>query len=89
MTKTAEEVREYNRKYYLEHKEKMLAQAKKWREANADRIIANKIYNREHRGIKTYNRDYYLKNREKILKYQREYRLLKALGGLQRTQYTN
>lgn len=41
MTKTVEEIREYHRKYYQEHKQKMLAQAKKWREENADRVIAN------------------------------------------------
>lgn len=80
MTKTVEEIREYHRKYYQEHKQKMLAQAKKWSEENADRVIANRIYNRTHLRLSTYSREYYLKNRDKILKYQREYRLKKLNG---------
>lgn len=44
----------------------MLSQAKKWREENADRVIANRIYNSTHHRMKEYNHKYYLKNRERI-----------------------
>lgn len=82
MAKTEEEIREYHRKYYQEHKAELLARMAIYRKKNADRIRANRIYNRTYLRSKTYDREYYLKNRDKILKYQREYRLSKALGGL-------
>jgi hypothetical protein len=81
MTKTVEEIREYHRKYYQEHKQKMLAQAKKWREENADRVIANRIYYSTHHRMKEYYHKYYLKNRERILENSRKKRAKKALGG--------
>lgn len=43
--KTDEEIREYHKKYYREHKEHLLAQMAIYREANAERIKANKKYN--------------------------------------------
>lgn len=75
MAKTEEEIREYHRKYYQEHKAELLARMAIYRKKNADRIRANRIYNRTHLRSKTYDCEYYLKNRDKILKYQREYRL--------------
>ena len=85
MAKTEEEIREYHKKYYQEHKAELLAKMAIYRKENAERIKANRIYTRTHLRLKTYDREYYLKNRDKILKYQREYRLNKALGGLHRT----
>lgn len=82
MAKTEEEIREYHRKYYQEHKAELLVRMAIYRKKNAERIRANRIYNRTHLRSKAYDREYYLKNRDKILKYQREYRLSKALGGL-------
>ena len=43
--KTDEEIRKYHKKYYREHKEHLLAQMAIYREANAERIKANKKYN--------------------------------------------
>lgn len=82
MSKTEEEIREYHRMYYQEHKAELLARMAIYRKENVERIRANRIYNRTHLRLKTYEREYYLKNRDRILKYQREYRLYKALGGL-------
>lgn len=58
----------------------MIAQAKKWREENADSVIDNRIYNSTHHRVKEYNHKYYLKNRERILENSRKSK--KALGGL-------
>lgn len=63
----------------------MLAQAKKWREENADRVIANRIYNSTHHRMKEYNHKYYLKNRERILENSRKKRAKKSLGRQYRT----
>lgn len=63
----------------------MLAQAKKWREENADRVIANRIYNRTHNRMKEYNHKYYLKNRERILENSRKKKSKKSLGRQYRT----
>lgn len=63
----------------------MLAQAKKWREENADRVIANRIYNSTHHRMKEYNHKYYLKNRERILDNSRKKSKKKSLGRQYRT----
>ena len=47
MAKTVDEIREYHKKYYREHREHLLAQMAIYRDANAERIKANKRYNRE------------------------------------------
>lgn len=59
----------------------MLTQAKKWREENADRVIANRIYYSTHHRMKEYYHKYYLKNRERILENSRKKKSKKALGG--------
>lgn len=43
--KTKEEMREYNRQYYIKNKEKELARGKLYVEANRDRILENKKKN--------------------------------------------
>lgn len=45
MAKTEDEIQEYHKKYYREHKEHLLAQMAIYREANAERIKANRKYN--------------------------------------------
>ena len=50
----------------------MIAQTKKWREENADRVIANRICNSTHHRMKEYNHKYYLKNIERILDNSRK-----------------
>lgn len=47
MSRSEEEIREYHRRYYQEHKEHLLARMEVYRKENAERIAANRRYNRK------------------------------------------
>jgi hypothetical protein len=47
MARSEEDIREYHRRYYQEHKEHLLARMEVYRKENAERIAANRRYNRK------------------------------------------
>ncbi len=58
---TPEKASEYNRQYYLKHKDRLRAGMAQWREKNRDRHLAKA-------------REYSLENRERLLQQKRERR---------------
>jgi hypothetical protein len=60
--------REASKKYYQEHREKVLAYMKEWRIRNPD-----KRYGRDSEKNVAYMRKYYQRNREEILKDKTDY----------------
>lgn len=47
MARSEEDIREYHKRYYQEHKEHLLARMEVYRKENAERIAANRRYNRK------------------------------------------
>ena len=47
MARSEEEIREYHRRYYQEHKEHLLARMEVYRKENAERIASIRRYNRK------------------------------------------
>lgn len=81
-----ERKKEYNRRYYENHKKEILEKQKVYTDANKEKISEyKKNYRLEHKDYfkkykserkaetADYNREYYLKNREKLLKNKSEY----------------
>ena len=63
--------KEYSRKYYQEHREKLLVDHKKWRDNNVKYI---KDYYQNHKEkIYTYKQEYYDKHKEETQQYQQKY----------------
>ncbi len=64
--------REYRKKYHIENRERLLVEAKKYRENNQDIIQKYRKDNKER--IKKIQKNYYSKNQEKHKKYLKEYK---------------
>jgi len=60
--------KEYNRERYLKDREKILAAAKKYREANREKIRRSdrERYRKNSNAVREYQKRYYKKNREKV-----------------------
>ena len=68
---TKEERKEYNRKWYLKNKEKILEKKNQYYQENKDKIREQNLDNKDKR--KEYDRQYYLKKRDKLLEHSNQY----------------
>lgn len=68
---------QYNKKYYLENKDRLNNESKEYSEKNKEAISSNKkeYYNKNKKEIAEKRRAYYLKNKEKIKIRKKLYRL--------------
>lgn len=69
---TTEEKREYNRKWYLKNKEKIIENAKRYYQDNKDKIKQQNLDNKEKR--KEYDKQRYIEKKEKLLAQMKSYR---------------
>ena len=73
---TKEEKREYQRQYYLKHKEELLQKAKMYYISNKEHIIdvVSKRYADLKEEKKDYNKEYYERNKNKIISDVKKYK---------------
>lgn len=73
---TKEEKKEYNKKYYLENKDKIRKQNKDYREKNKEyyKKYQHQYYLKNRNKFKEHARKYYQQNRVKILNQNRQYK---------------
>lgn len=72
---TREQIKEYNKKYYQEHKEKIKEKVIEYRNNNREHLIEKqKEYNKKHKDkIKQQHDEYYNNNYEQLKEYRKQY----------------
>ena len=78
---------DYQKKYYQEHREEILAKSQKQRDFFKRQKEYAKKYHEEHREeIRKRQKEYYKKNRERILQRTKEWQMRKALEEIKRKE---